>query len=290
MTGETPKEHIPFDEFAGDGPGGPKPLLHFAHANAYPPGAYRSLLAALASHYRVLASHHRPLWPGSQPQDVRDWEELADDLIRFFDQQGLRGVIGVGHSLGAVTTMLAALKRPDLFRALVLIEPVFLPQTVLDLLVAGATLDEPYETPLVKIAQNRRNWWPSRRQAFEHFRSKEVFGRWPDESLWDYVRYGTVEDGSGGVRLAYSPEWEARIYALPPTGVWKLIPEITQPTLAMRGRESDTLIQPSWTLWQEVQPQATFQEFAAAGHLLPMELPGEVAARIGTFVERLPNN
>jgi hypothetical protein len=58
----------------------------------------------------------------------------------------------------------------------------------------------------------------------------------------------------------------------------------------MRGRESDTLIQPSWTLWQEVQPQATFQEFAAAGHLLPMELPGEVAARIGTFVERLPNN
>jgi pimeloyl-ACP methyl ester carboxylesterase len=157
---------------------------------------------------------------------------------------------------------------------------------VLDLLVAGAALAEPYELPLVRIAQNRRNWWPSRQDAFAHFRPKEVFGRLSDEALWDYVRYGLV-DGQAGVRLAFPPEWEARIYALPPTGVWQLIPEIPQPTLAMRGRESDTLSQPAWTLWQELQPQATFQEFAPAGHLLPMELPDEVATGIRAFLALL---
>jgi pimeloyl-ACP methyl ester carboxylesterase len=107
---------IPFDDFAGRGT-----LVHFASANAYPPGAYHKLLALIAADYRVLAIHHRPLWPGSRPEELNDWDGVADDLIRFLDQQSLRDVIGVGHSLGAVTTMMASLKRPDLFRALVLI-------------------------------------------------------------------------------------------------------------------------------------------------------------------------
>ena len=275
-------EEIPFDDFGGRGP-----VLHFAHANAYPPGTYRALLKNLANHYRVLAVHHRPLWPGSRPEALQDWQDIATDLIRFLDQQDLSGVIGVGHSLGAVTTMMASLKRPDLFRALVLIEPVFLPLELLDLLVAGAAQEEAYESALVKSARKRRNWWPSQEDAFSHFRPKQVFGRLSDATLWDYVRYGTVDHATGGVRLAYSPDWEARIYSLPPTGVWQLIPRIARPTLAMRGLESDTLTEQSWTLWQESQPQATFVEYVAAGHLLPMELPDEVAAGIEEFVSSL---
>lgn len=270
--------HIPYADFGGRGP-----VLHFAHANAYPPGAYNGLLTALARRYRVLAVHHRPLWPGSRPQDLNDWRDIAGDLIRFFDQHSLAGVIGVSHSLGAVVTMMAALERPELFRSLVLIEPVFLPQNVLDLLVAGAALEDPYETPLVKIARKRRNWWSSREEAFRHFRAKEIFARWSDAALWDYVNEGMVDDENGGIRLFYSPQWEARIYTLPPTGVWQLIPRISHPTLAMRGRETDTLTGHSWSLWQELQPSAAFEEFVAAGHLLPLELPGEVADQIGAF-------
>lgn len=273
---------IPFEDFGGQGA-----LVHFATANAYPPGAYHKLLTFLAGRYHVLAVHHRPLWPGSRPDELNDWDGVADDLIRFFDQQGLRHVIGVGHSLGAVATMMASLKRPDLFRALVLIEPVFLPQHVLELLVAGTTLEEPYETPLVKIARNRRNGWPGRQDVFDHYRSKRVFGRLSDEALWDYVRHGTVENESGGVRLFYSPEWEARIYTLPPTRVWQLIPEVTHPTLAIRARETDTLMEGAWSLWQQLQPSAQFKEFQESGHLLPMERPDDVAAEIGAFIAGL---
>ena len=273
---------IPFDDFGGCGP-----VLHFAHANAYPPGAYRMLLTALAGDYRILAVHHRPLWPSSSPEDLHDWREIADDLTLFFDQRQLANVIGVGHSLGAVTTMMAALERPELFRALVLIEPVFLPQTVLDLMMANAALDEPYETPMVKNALRRRSWWPSQEAAFTRFRAKQVFGRWSDAALWDYVRAGTADDAEGGIRLLYSPEWEAHIYATPPTGVWGLIPRISHPTLAMRGQETDTLTEQSWALWQGLQPQAVFEEIASAGHLLPMERPDDVAARIKTFINGL---
>jgi pimeloyl-ACP methyl ester carboxylesterase len=273
---------IPFDDFGGRGV-----PLHFAHANAYPPGAYRALLTLLAEDCRVWAVRHRPLWPGSRPEEISEWQDIADDLIHFFDQEGLNDVIGVGHSLGAVTTMMAALKRPELFRALVLIEPVFLPQTVLDLLVAGAALDEPYETPLVKIARKRRKWWPSQEDAFSHYRSKKVFGRWSDEALRDYVRYGTVDNEDGGVSLFYSPEWEARIYTLPPTGVWEMIPQVTHPTLAIRGQETDTLTGQAWLAWQEIQPSVEFKEIQSSGHLLPMERPDEVASAIRIFIAGL---
>ena len=45
--------------------------------------------------------------------------------------------------------MMAALKRPDLFRALVLIEPVFLPQRILDLLIAGAARTATWRSDLL---------------------------------------------------------------------------------------------------------------------------------------------
>ncbi|UCG24843.1 MAG: alpha/beta hydrolase [Chloroflexota bacterium] len=274
---------IPFDDFGGRGI-----PLHFASANAYPPGAYRKLLTLMAADYRVLAIHHRPLWPGSQPEELKDWDGVADDLIRFFDQLSLRDVIGVGHSLGAVATMMASLKRPDLFRALVLIEPVFLPKHVLELLIAGTTLEDLDETRLIKITRERRNGWTSRQEVFDHYRSKRVFRRLSDEGMWDYVRYGTFGENGDEICLLYSPEWEAHIYSLPPTGVWELIPEVTHPTLAMRARETDTLFEGAWSLWQQLQPAARFKEFQGSGHLLPMEKPNDVAAEIKAFIAGLP--
>lgn len=273
---------IPFDDYGGQGP-----LLHFAHANGYPPACYRRLIAALTDHYHVLAVHHRPLWPGSQPEELNNWHLIGDDLLRFFDQQGLEGVIGVGHSLGAVATMYAALQQPEAFRALVLIEPVFLMPAILSIFAMqpAATLSEDY--PLVKIASSRRNEWPSRQEAFQHFRPKRVFAHWSDEALWDYIWHGFYKNEAGDVVLSYSPQWEARIYALPPTDVWELIPRVTHPTLGLRGKETDTLAPAAWELWQMAQPQATFVEIAGASHLLPIEKPAEVADRILAFLDRL---
>ena len=72
---------IPFLDFGGDGP-----LLHFAHANAYPPACYQQMIAPLLPHYHVIGVQNRPLWPGCQPEELTSWEMLADDLIRFLDQ------------------------------------------------------------------------------------------------------------------------------------------------------------------------------------------------------------
>ncbi len=256
---------IPFDDFGGDGP-----LLHFAHPNAYTPGTFRQFLRPFTEHYRVTAVYHRPLWPGSQPKELTSWDVVTDDLIRAFDEQGWQDVVGVGHSLGAVATAFAAVRRPDLFRSLVLIEPVFLPRPVLEM--ARAYPNQAAEMPFVKVARKRRNHWPSRPAAFAHLRSKKAFARWSDESVWDYVNE-SLHQVDDGVILAYPREWEARFYSMPPLTVWDTIPQLTHPTLAIRAADSDTLFPDAWALWQELQPEAHFVELPDVGHMLTLERP-----------------
>src|SRR3989304_1787090 len=71
----------------------------------------------------------RPLWNDSKPEDITDWHPLSDDLLRFLSDRASTSlsegpVIGVGHSIGCIVTLRAALREPGQFRALVLLDPV----------------------------------------------------------------------------------------------------------------------------------------------------------------------
>lgn len=277
---------IPFDDFGGEGP-----VLHFSHPNGYTPRSFRRFLAPFTQSYHVIAAHHRPLWyltPGAPsvpgPEHFTRWDIITDDLLAFLDQERLEGIIGVGHSLGAVTTMQAALREPERFRALVLIEPVFLPPAFLD--AARADPQAAADQPFVRAALRRRNRWSDRQAAFDRFRKKEAFAKFSDEVLWDYVNEGTHENpATGEFVLSFSREWEGAFYAHPPLDVWEDIPRLDIPTLALRGSESDTLFAEQWAMWQNLQPSATFAEMAEVGHMLTMEAPLESAAVIGHWLE-----
>ena len=159
-----------------------------------------------------------------------------------------------------------------------------MPPLILQALAADASVMDNF--PLVRNTYSRRHRWPGRHAAFDHFRPKDVFRYWSDEALWDYINHSLHEDESGDLVLTYTREWEAHFYKLPPQDVWQLLPIISQPTLAIRGAGSDALFPEAWQLWQELQPQATFVEIAAAGHMVPMERPQKVAQHILNFLHR----
>lgn len=268
-------QRIPYHDFGGDGP-----LLHFAHPNAYTPETFRQFVAPFLDHFHVIAMYHRPLWPSSDPDRLESWDIFAEDMVRFFEQEGLENMIGLGHSLGGVATAYTAVSHPHLFRQLVLVDPVFLPPQILEMAAAHPE-DVPKHMPLVGSARRRRNRWASRQAAFDRFRPKQVFARWSDEALWDYVNESLGEDPeTGEIVLRFPREWEAQIYAHPPLRVWETLPSITQPTLAVRAAASDTLNEASWQLWQELQPNATFVEIPDVGHMMMMERPLRVAHTI----------
>lgn len=270
--------------------GGQGPLLHLAHANGFPPGSYRQMARALADDYHLVALPARPLWPGSRPAEAPTWRPLAGDLVQGLDALGLAGIVGVGHSLGGVLTLWAALAsragRPDLFRALVLVDPVILPRPWLWGLRLLRRLGLEEKQPLVRAALERRRTWPDRQACFDHYRAKELFARWSDAALWDYVNSGTVAGDDGAVHLRYPPEWEAHIFCTVPLDIWGDVARLRVPVLFLRGETSGTFRPGVLARLARLLPHAETATIGGAGHLVPMEKPGDTAAAIRAFLEK----
>lgn len=285
MPGSITHRMIPFLDFGGFGP-----PLHFAHANGYPPKAYTPFIETLTPRYRVSAMLSRPLWPDCPPNGLRDWSPLADDLLKFLDERGERDVIGVGHSLGAVTTLIAALRRPELFRALVLIDPVLLPYPILFLWTLAYHLGLAHRVhPSIPGTLRRRRVFESVETMFDNYRRKPVFNRIDDRGLRAYVEALARPRPDGQVALAYSPEWEATIYMTGPLYEWKLWPQLKElrpPLLIVRGEKTDTFFPSAARMVKQRLPQAVIHTVAGTGHLLPMEKPEEVGAVIHEFLEK----
>lgn len=277
--------------------------VHFLHANGYPPEAYRTFLSPLTTEYQVVASYLRPLWDEVEYRSFLDWTLFRNDLLDFFRQLGGRGVlsrarwvgdhqvIGLGHSIGATVSLMAALSRRDLFRALVLIEPVLFPPWKSYLIEKSAWLGLLSRFhPLIRRTRRRKTHFSSREAMFRNYRKKEVFQDIPDQVLRDYVEGLARDTASGGVSLAYDPRWEAQIYA---TGgiydrqLWKLLPELDLPMLVIRGEHSDTLSRKGLERLVDRAQRMEGAEVPEAGHLAPLERPQAVSHLVREYLSRL---
>jgi pimeloyl-ACP methyl ester carboxylesterase len=264
--------------------GGRGLTVHLAHANGFPPGTYRLLADALTDAYHVIGLPARPLWPGSDPAKAPDWRPLADDLVHALHDLSLSGIVGVGHSLGGVLTLWAGSDQPDLFRAVILIEPVILPPTWLYCLRLMRWLGLGNRQPLVQSALRRRRAWSSHEECFVHFRQKTFFGRWSDDALWDYVKSSTCRREDHSVALCYPPEWEAHIFATAPADIWRDVPRLQIPALVLRGEHSRTFLPSAQARLTRLLPQARSVTVPDSGHLVPMERPSETAHLILEFL------
>ena len=266
-------------EFGGSGP-----VVHLAHANGFPLGAYGPLAETLVDQFRVVGLPARPLWPGSQPESIHDWHPFTDDLIEGLDALGLRGVYGIGHSMGGVFTLRAAVHRPDLFNALALIDPVILPPSWLLVVQLMHSLRLERYQPFVRGALRRRRTWPSRQACYEHFRDRPLFARWPESSLRAYVQAAARPRADGVFELIYPPEWEARIFATTPTDIWRDVAQLHLPVLFVRGERTNVFRPECQERIARMLPGAQFAVIPGAGHLVALERPVETGAAVKEFL------
>jgi pimeloyl-ACP methyl ester carboxylesterase len=274
---------IPFMDLGGAGP-----RMLFLHANGYLPECYRPLLDRLASRYHVLAMFLRPLWQGSEPGEINSWHIFSEDLLRFLEEQDWDDALVIGHSLGAVTALRAALMAPARFQALVLLDPVLLPRRVMFAwrVVREVGLGSCLH-PNIRIARNRRRRFASLDEAFELYRPRPVFRYLSDENLLVLIRGLLVQSADGGYVLAYSPAWEVRVYDAAVWNDWDLwegIPRLQVPALVLRGADSDTFREPAAEELARRAPRIRAETIARASHLLPLERPFEIAALIERYL------
>lgn len=266
--------------------GGTGPVIHIAHANGFPPGTYGQLIRNLKGHGRVVSWTTLPLREGTRPEEVAGWNDLAIDLRAGLDKCGLSGVVGVGHSLGAVVSLMAAAADPGLFRGLVLVDPV---------LFAGwrslawgliRMVGQAHRFYLARGARKRRDQWPSRDVVLRAWTGRAPFSGWASGVLEDYVESGFV-DAPTGVKLAYPKEWEAHLFECAPHSVWSTARRVVVPVVVLRGEESDTFLPSACRRLKKELPEARIVDVPGTSHFVPMERPDVVTEEVVGLLRKL---
>jgi pimeloyl-ACP methyl ester carboxylesterase len=261
-----------------------KPKLHFSHANSYPAGTYRQLFALLAADFEVgaLDMHgHNPKYP------VGDgWHHLVDELVHELERryQG-EPVILVGHSLGGMLSLMAAARRPELARCVVMLDsPVVAGWRAAVWRVAKAIGLGERLSP-ARLSVRRRDRWPSVEDAMRHFASKELFAAWAPGVLQDYLDAG-LEPCEDGVRLRFTREGETAVYQSLPHHIGKLVARglpVPAGYLAGQASEENRLAGLDATR-ALVGPNLRMMP---GGHLFPMEAPALTAQAIRAMIDEL---
>jgi pimeloyl-ACP methyl ester carboxylesterase len=269
---------------------GKGPAAHFSHATGLCAGAYSPLIAEFAGRLHFFGMDdrgHGRTKVAADPKKLKSWDTFASDLEFFFERFD-RPVIAMGHSRGAVASLLLAARRPDLISALVLIDPTILPLSWMWWWFLAKKTGAARWVPIAATAARRRYRWPDRETILENFRQKTVFRSWQDGFLEAYIDYGTEAAEDGGIRLCCHPAWEARAFATCNHDVWRHVPRIQQPTLLLFGEKSNICLPAAVKRFVKSVPHAEVRAFERTSHFVPMERPREVARAIYRFLDRSP--
>ncbi|QNA88946.1 alpha/beta hydrolase [Massilia sp. Dwa41.01b] len=259
-----------------------KPLLHFCHGNSFPSGTYRQLLDALGAHYEVRSTDmvgHDPRFP------VGDgWSGLVDELISELEGYG-RPVILVGHSLGGMLSTMAAERRPELARCVVMLDsPVVagwraLAWRLIKLLGKGSRFSP------ARFSERRRNVWPDRETAYRHFMSKDIFAAWAPGVLDDYLDVG-LKPHPNGVQLRFDRAVETTIYNSLPHHMGEVIRrDFPVPVGFIGATNSEELRQAGLASTRKLVGENFVM--TEGGHLYPMEDPARAAQLTHAMIQRL---
>jgi pimeloyl-ACP methyl ester carboxylesterase len=267
--------------------GGDGPLVHFAHATGLCAGAYTPLADILRPQLNILGlddrGHGQTRAPAN-PASLSNWDVFADDLEQFLIHLG-NPVIAMGHSRGAVVSLMLAIRRPDLIKALVLIDPTILPYSWMWWWYLAKISGLARWMPIVATAAKRRRDWPDQESILNSYRQKSVFRSWQDGFLEAYIAGGTEKMLQGGIRLCCEPAWESKCFCVCPHDIWRYVPQLKQPVLILYGADSDTFLSPAVKRFQSMVPQARFGCFEKCSHFVPMEQPGATSKAIFDFLQ-----
>jgi pimeloyl-ACP methyl ester carboxylesterase len=268
------------------------PALLFSHATGFNAQTYRSLLQPLSDRLQIYATDARghgftslPAMPGS----AEGWTIYRDDMVRFLDGLDGRPMILAGHSMGATTSVLAALHRPDLVRALVLIEPVLAPAKWSWNYIQRALRSGGKGNPLAERAEKRRDTFDFLESAEASYRGRGAFRTWPQSMLNDYLKGGLLPaEGDTRLYLACKPAWEAETFRSVPYGVSSLATKLRCPVTIIYGGLSDACSDAEARRFARNHAGTRRVRIAKATHFLPMEYPDVVRSEIARIARIMP--
>ncbi|KAI9495239.1 Alpha/Beta hydrolase protein [Zychaea mexicana] len=126
------------------------------------------------------------------------WFDLAMDTLQVIrkmalGKEGYDKLIGVAHSIGASTMLLAEFIQPNIFDGICIMEPV-----IRNWALGPAEVGR---YPLITSTLKRQDTWPDREACRKTLRKNPVWRKLHPEALENYVNYGLYDTDEGKVKL-----------------------------------------------------------------------------------------
>jgi pimeloyl-ACP methyl ester carboxylesterase len=249
--------------------------LHGGGQTAY---MFEELGAALAPRYHVLA-------PDLPNHGDSDWIDdvsrfaLAETLPPLYDHFGLERAVVVGASLGGMTAITLAARRPELVAGIVLIDIGHrLEEDGVKRIVEFMSAHESFAS-LDDAAAEISRYLPNRKEVRAESLSRNLRQRDDGRWVWKHAlgrRMREVDFDSGDW------DWRAQF-----EGMGDDARAIRCPVLVLRGSESDVLSDEGAEEVVALIPDARLRRVEKAGHLAAGDNPESTVALISGFLREI---
>ena len=258
---------------------GEAPQILFAHATGFLPWLWHPIIEDLVSSNQTWVPYICN-YRECDPEKRRSGGGIiAEDLSGFCRSQNINNHLAVGHSMGATVLTIAAALFGMEPRAMILIEPIFLPEEFYSMKVSVK------DHPLASKSIKRTNHWKNEEEAWAYLKSKSLFSDWDEEVLTLYLKYGMEKQKTGDLKLACTPESEAAMFmGGASSNPWPLLDKLTCPVLVVEGERSPNKEFVDLPRAVSLLRKGKYKSVAGAGHLIPMQKPKEVAQIIKEFL------
>lgn len=267
-------------------------VFHFLHGNGFCARTLEPLACELRSQVSGSSDLLFTDLPGHglspRPKSLQpDWNHMAAQVADSIASRSRGPVVGVGHSMGGVITLLAAARFPELFSRIVLLDPVLFSAEIILFQRVMRKTGLWNRTKLVNSVQGRRNEWPSKQAMIDSLKTKSLYKNWDVQALSLFAEYGTQSNDDGSVRLACAPDWEGSIFGSYPRGLWRAVRSLGVPVDVFVAKQSYGFI--SGSVDKACRANGNVHRHNIEGsHCFPMETPKTAARRICGIID--PDN
>ncbi len=256
--------------------------IHLLHGTGFSAMTMAAMASQLPSDSSIWLTDVPGHGLSTQPtKQMPNWQKMADTIAEAIyqeaDVKNNGPLIGIGHSMGAILTVLAAAKYPDLFSEIILLDPVFFKNEMIIaqqlMLATGAWRHR----ALVKSVSARTSQWPNLEVMQSEIANKSFYKPWHPQVIKDYCQYSTVTNNDNSVSLSCSPKWEASIFGSYAKGLWRAVRKTELPINILLANKTYFFIPSAVKRAAKMNKNIQWQKFGNH-HCFPMEQPLETAA------------
>lgn len=223
--------------------------------------SWKPVAMLLAAHRQVLlidAPHH-----GASQSIDTNLEGAADLLAKT-----VAGGVCIGYSMGGRMALLASLRSPDSFAALVLVS-------------ATPGIEDPHERELRRLADE------SLASEIEQIGTPAFIGMWLKQPMFAHLR---PTDDDLAARYGNAPESLAQSLRRCGTGtqepLWTRLAELTIPVLLIAGEDDHKFTEIAHRM-HACLPQSRLEIIEGAGHSPHLEQPALTATLIAQWLDEI---